>query len=197
MESVKTLWALLQALIEKRWARYVVGAVFLAIGLLLAAQALMGMQVYTASGTIRSVEIQTDSSTSKYTQTLITLAGDATRYTVQVGYFSPALAADGLSVGERVDLWYERPPLFDPDVIAVQRYDASGAPTKYVTNAYIDPLGARRGNLIAAATFTLLGLLALAAGLWLPTESEVSASKQSARAKTTYGQSVVGPPRQP
>ena len=196
MESLKTRWDLLQALIENRWARYVVGVVFLALGLLLGAQTLMGMRVCTASGTIRSVEVQTDSSTGKYAQTLITLTGGTTRYAVQVGYFSPTLAADGLSVGERVNLWYERPPLFDPDVIALQSYAASGAPTKYVTSAYTDPVGARRGNLIATATFLALGLLTLAAGRWLPTASEVDAAGKSTK-KPTYGQTVVGPPRQP
>jgi hypothetical protein len=195
METVKTTWDLLNEMIEKRWVRYLVGALFPVLGVLLGAQALFGMQMHTASGTIRSIAIETHSSSGKYQDNMIALAGGTTHYRVEVNSFTPALSQDGFSVGQHIDLWYEQTPLFDPDVVALHIYDASGTPTSYVSHAYTDPVGTRSTNLITAAVFVLLGLLALAAGLWLPTKGETGEQETPAQAKTSYGQSVVGPPR--
>lgn len=195
MEGVKTLWDLLQEMIEKRWVRYLVGVLSPLIGILLAAQALLGMQIYSVSGTVSSVAIKTDSSSGEYKEHLIALVGSTTHYSVEATYFTPTLAQDALAAGEPVEFWYEQTPLLDPDVVALQIDDASGTSTKYVSNAYTDPLGTRAGNLITAGVFVLLGLLALAAGIWLPSKGEDEAPTKPAQAKTGYGQSVVGPPR--
>lgn len=200
LSGVKTLWDLLQELYEKRWVRYLMAALFPLFGILLGVMALQGIQLHTISGTIGTVAIRTDSQTGDYQEHLITLAGSTTHYTIQVNYFTPTLAQDGIVVGQRVEMWYEdKRPFFDPDVDAIQVYDASGTPTRYVTSAYTDPVGANRNNLITAGSFLLLGVLALAAAIWVPTKDD----KETARAAPTpatrpnYGEYVLGSPRRP
>jgi hypothetical protein len=150
---MKTVWDLLKLMIVKRWVRYLVATLFPLCGVLLGAQALLGTSLHTASGTIRSVEIQRDSQSGAYREHLIALIGGTAHYSVQVNYFTPALSPAALAVGEQVTLWYMQVPLFDPDVVAIQIYQANGASTKYVTHSYADPEGARRGNLITAGIF--------------------------------------------
>lgn len=198
MQSVKTLWDVLKELVENRRMRYVFGILAPVIGILVCAQALFGMQVFTVSGTIRSVQIRTDSQTGEYQEHLIALDNGTTHYAIEVNYFTPTLSRNALTTGEQIDLWYEETPLLDPDVVALRIYDASGTPTKYTSSAYTDPVGARRTNLILAGSLVILGLLALAAARWLPTVgAEGKGPKASATTTTSYGQSVVGSPRRP
>lgn len=200
ISGVKTLWDLLQELYEKRWVRYLMAVLFPLFGILLGIMALQGIQLHTISGTISTVQIRTDSQSGDYQEHLIQLAGSTTHYTIQVGYFTPTLAQDGIAVGQRVDLWYEdRRPFFDPDVDAIQIEDASGTPTQYVTSAYTDPVGANGTNLITAGIFLLLGVFALAAAIWVPTKDDKESSRAAPKPgiRRTYGEYVLGSSRRP
>jgi len=202
---VKTLWDLLKEMISKRWVRYLVAALFPLFGVLIALQALIGMRIQTASGVIRSVEIRRDSQSGAYQEHLLTLDAGATHYILRVNEFTPTLPDGALRAGERVDLWYIQVPLLDPDVVAIQTYDTVGGTlARYVTDADAHPQSTRSSNLITAGVFVLLGLLALAAALWLPVRGESSASAaerkgsklvEQAASPTRYGEWVVGPSR--
>jgi hypothetical protein len=198
---MSTFRSLLRMMIDKRWVRYLVGVMFPLIGVLIGAQALGGTSVHAVSGTIRTVEIRHDSH-GDYQEHLIALNGATTHYIVEVNYFTPTLAEGAFAVNQRVDLWYVERPLFDPDVLALQLYDASGVAAKYTTSAFTDPAGTSRGNLITAAVFIALGLLALIAAIWLPVPGEASRRGPSAgsthgKTPANYGEMVVGPRRQP
>lgn len=198
---MKTLWDLLQTMYEKRWVRYLVAVAFPLFSILIGVQALMGIQLHTVSGTIATVAIRRDNQSGDYQEHLISLVGSTTHYAVQVTFFTPTLAQDALAVGQRVDLWYEdRRPFFDPDVDAIQIYDTSGTPTMYVTNAYADPVGTNRGNLITAGVFALIGVLALVSAIWVPVKGETDASSATPKSpgRTGYGEMVLGStPRSP
>jgi hypothetical protein len=195
---MSTFRSLLRIMIDKRWVRYLVGVMFPLIGVLVGALAITGTAIHEVSGTIHTVVIERDSH-GAYQDHLITLDGATTHYNVGANYFTPALAEDVFGVGQRVDLWYEERPLFDPDVLALRVYDASGAATRYTTSAYTDPAGTRRGDLITAGVFVLLGVLALIAAIWLPVPGEAGriAGPASGKAPANYGEMVVGPRRQP
>jgi hypothetical protein len=196
--QVKTVWDLLQELIAKRWVRYLAAAIFIACGLLVGALALAGWRIQTVSGVVRTVKIERDAQTGDYQDHLLTLDGSPTAYTLTAGDFAPALPSDALRVAERVDLWYTQTPPFDPDVVALQIYDANGTPMQYTTSFYADPAGGRASNLVTAAAFILAGLLALVAAIWLPVRAEPGAARDSAdrpAKQARYGESVVGPRR--
>jgi len=204
MAGVKTLWDLLTEMISKRWMRYLAAALFSIGGVLIALQALIGMQIQMASGVIRTIEIRRDAQTGDYQEHLLTLDTTGnTHYVLEVGYFTPALAQDALREGERIDLWYEQTPLLDPDVVAIQTYDAAGGtPLKYVSDAYAHPENTRTSTLVTGGVFVLLGLLALAAAIWLPVRGESSAERKGSKSAEQpaspprYGEWVVGPSRQ-
>jgi hypothetical protein len=195
---MSTFHSLLRLMIDKRWVRYLVGVMFPLIGVLVGALAITGTMIHEVSGTIRTVVIERDSH-GAYQDHLISLDGATTHYNVGATYFTPPLAEDAFGVGQRVDLWYEERPLFDPDVLALRLYDASGAATRYTTSAYTDPEGTRQGNVITAGVFILLGLLALVAAIWLPVPREATqqVGPASGKAPVNYGELVVGPRRQP
>jgi hypothetical protein len=202
---MKTLWDLLNEMIDKRWVRYLAGGGFCVIGILLGVQSLLGVQLHMAKGTIRSVEVKVDSQTGDYQEHLISLDGQTTHYSLEVNEFTPGLSQDAVKEGQRVVLWYTQIPLFDPDVLAIQIFGTNGTPTKYVTNAYSDPVGTVRGNLITSVIFVFLGILSFVSALWLPVrrESGVPATSQSTlgnrnASRTSYGDMVLGPaPRPP
>lgn len=200
-DHLKTLRDLLEAMISKRWVRYLVAAGFSLFGILIGIQALIGMQIRTASGVVHSIQIKRDMQTGDYQEHLLTLDGSTMHYAVEADAFTPPLPAGALQEAERVDLWYVQVPLFDPEVVALQVYDpAGGAPTKYTTQAYTNPEGARSSNVVTSGVFLLIGLLALVAAIWLPVRAEANESRTPADQQAgppRYGEWVVGPDRQP
>jgi hypothetical protein len=201
MQALKTLWDLLKEMLSKRWVRYLVAALFCIFGVLLALQALIGMQIQTVSGVIRTIEIRRDAQSGEYKEHLLTLDSGNTHYTLEAGYFIPTLGEDTLREGEQIDLWYEQTPPFDPDIVAIQVYDVQGGPpTKYVTDAYAHPQNTRTSNLVTGGVFVLLGLLAIAAAIWLPMRDESGGERKGGKpaeqlaSAPRYGEWVVGPP---
>ncbi len=200
-DQLKTLWDLLEEMISKRWVRYLVAVGFSLCGILIGVQALIGMQIRTASGVVASVQIRRDMQTGDYQEHLLTLEGSTTHYAVRADEFTPPLPAGTLQEAERVDLWYVQVPLFDPEVVALQVYDpAGGAPTKYATQAYTHPEGVRSSNVVTSGVFLLIGVLALVAAMWLPVRAEANEARTPADQQAgppRYGEWVVGPGRQP
>jgi hypothetical protein len=189
---MKTSFDLLKMMYDKRWVRYLSAIIFLIIAALLALQWYAGMQVQTASGVIASVTIIREANSGDYREHRVKLEEQNDSFVVEKQYFTPRLSDDALQQGAQVEFWYVQTPPLDPNVIALQVTDASGA-MKYATPAYTDPQSARMTGLITAGVFALLGLLALIAAIWLPAPGRSSSGRK--QAAPNYGDSVVGPPR--
>src|SRR5262249_17049116 len=151
-------------LILTRWGRYLIAGLVLGCAVLVVVGAIVGTQTHTTSGTVGGITRVVDKSTGTYTESILTLEQESTRYRIDTTQFTPALTEEMLRAGIRVDMWYTQAPLNDPYVVAVRFASGSGTgTTQFVTNAYLHPDDVRTSNYLVAAIFAGIGIIALAA----------------------------------
>lgn len=191
------MFTLTLAIIYTRWARYLVAAVALFAAAASGINAVARFDIQHSSGTVKALYVDTDAQTGVYKYNRLTLDETTTSYIFVRDQFTPALGEDIFQPGTRVDLWFTQSPLNDPDVVAVRRDDVGADPTMYVTGGYTHPQDRANGDLIQEGMFGGVGLLAIAAVVFLP-----ASARRRARSKAGidvngagYGATVVGQPQ--
>jgi len=196
-------WAkFIRMLVYTRWPRYLMAGIALALGVALMVITIAGpltwlRDIKHTTGTLASVTHVDDSKTGAYKYDALALTGSSQTYQIDLTTLSPSLAESSLHTSAAMELWYIQPPFTDLQVVAIQFVSsADGTPVIYATDLYTHPGRLQTSNLLFAGLLLGIGVLATAAGRFLPApDSDKRKREKQEQAKPrSYGQMVVGTP---